>query len=181
MIKGYHTIEDRNNPHVIETSGPFKCTRNDAWLGHGYYFWDFRLDLAHFWGEQNFRKQGYVICEAEINDDHSIMWDIDGRTEHQEEFIQALDLMIENGIINTHSDARVSEVIQYLQKIQALTYKAIRAADEDRDTYFLRFKPEKAPKPANLRLRQRVQICLLEKSDVTLSSFRIIHPPKYST
>ena len=39
-IIGYHTLEDRGNPKEILESGPKQCFRADAWLGHGYYFWD---------------------------------------------------------------------------------------------------------------------------------------------
>ena len=43
MLTGYHTVEDRDNPDEIEADGPFKCTRGDAWLGPGYYFWDSKI------------------------------------------------------------------------------------------------------------------------------------------
>jgi hypothetical protein len=179
MITGYHTVEDRNNPEVIETSGPFKCTRSDAWLGPGYYFWDHRIDLAHFWGQMNFKKRGYVICKGMINDAHDVLWDIDGRTEHQEEFIEAWDMMLSAGFIKDHSHVIVSEVIAFFLERGLLSYQAIRAADEDKDTIFMAFKPKSASKPAQMRIRQRVQICLIEKNDVTLHGFKIVYPEDY--
>lgn len=179
MIVGYHTVEDRNNPDVILLEGPFRCEREDAWLGHGYYFWDTRISLAHFWGEVNFRWRGYVVCEALINDDPAILWDLDGKIAHQEEFIAALDMMIDAGVITRDGDATANDVITFLKRQNLMTYKAIRAADEDKDTYFLRFKPRSEPKQAQMRLRQRVQICLLEKSEITLQDFSIIYPEKY--
>ncbi|MCC6279564.1 MAG: hypothetical protein IT262_03125 [Saprospiraceae bacterium] len=180
MLTGYHTVEDRNNPDVILLEGPFRCEREDAWLGHGYYFWDTRIELAHFWGELNFNRRGHVICRGIINDDPGILWDLDGRIAHQEEFIAAIDMMIDAGIISRDEDATVNEIITFLKKRDILTYKAIRAADEDNDTYFIRFKPRKAPKQAKMRLRQRVQICLIEKNNLTLQEFLIIFPEKYT-
>ena len=179
MIIGYHTVEDRGNPDHIEFAGPFLCDREDAWLGHGYYFWDTRIELAHFWGEVNFKRRGYVICEGAIVDDPTILWDLDGRTAHQEEFIKAMDMMIDAGIFSNYDETTSSEVITFLKQQGILTYRAIRAADEDRGTYFVNFKPISAAKQAKMRLRQRVQICLLEKNELTLQTFSIIFPDNY--
>ncbi len=175
MIIGYYTVEDRNNPDIIETEGPFKCTRPDAWLGHGYYFWDTRIQLAHDWG-RNFSRRGYVICSGEIADDPTLLWNLDGIIAHQEEFEAAVDMMVEANIIKNHDNTTVGKVITFLKERNILQYKAIRAADENKDTYFLKFNSAKQEK---MRLRQRVQICLLEKTSVLLRDFKIVYPDKY--
>ena len=180
MINGFHTVEDRNNPDYIELEGPFLCEREDAWLGHGYYFWDTRIELAHHWGRGvNYKRTGYVICLGLINDDPRILWDLDGRVSHQEEFVQAMDLMIEAGIFTNSDESKVSTIITFLKDQGMLSYYAIRAADENRDTHFIRFKTSTEPKQAKMRLRQRVQICLLEKNELTLHDFSIVFPEKY--
>jgi hypothetical protein len=135
--------------------------------------------LAHFWGQVNFAKHGYVICQASIDDAHDVLWNIDGRTEHQEEFINAWNMLLSDGFIKNPNDVIVSDVIMYLQEKGLIPYLAIRAADEDRDTCFMQFMPKNKQKPAQMRLKQRVQICLIEKSDITLRDFKIIYPNHY--
>ena len=34
----FQAVKDLDNPDEIEQNGPFKCRREDAWLGEGYYF-----------------------------------------------------------------------------------------------------------------------------------------------
>ena len=41
LRKAYQTLENRSNPDQIEEQGPFLCRHKNAWLGEGYYFWDF--------------------------------------------------------------------------------------------------------------------------------------------
>ena len=48
----YQTVDDRRNIKYVLENAPFKCTRNDAWLGEGYYFWDTFINFAHWWGEK---------------------------------------------------------------------------------------------------------------------------------
>ena len=49
----FQAIKDLDNPDEIEQNGPFKCRREDAWLGEGYYFWDSFVELAHWWGRES--------------------------------------------------------------------------------------------------------------------------------
>ncbi|MCB0410288.1 MAG: hypothetical protein KDD29_08715, partial [Flavobacteriales bacterium] len=59
----YHTQEKRKN----RLSGPIICTKDNAWLGEGYYFW-VSEDDADFWGMNSKRKTGeYEIYSAEID------------------------------------------------------------------------------------------------------------------
>jgi hypothetical protein len=49
---------------------PVKCTRTDAWLGEGYYFWDDILD-AHLWGKTSKRRlNNYDIYSATIKSEN---------------------------------------------------------------------------------------------------------------
>lgn len=49
----FQAVKDLDNPDEIEQNGPFKCRREDAWLGEGYYFWDSFVELAHWWGRES--------------------------------------------------------------------------------------------------------------------------------
>lgn len=76
----YHTQENRGN---ILTS-PIECTRPDAWLGDGFYFWYDEQD-AIFWGHESKKRKGsFHVYKANIylenvlntvfNEDHYNFW-----------------------------------------------------------------------------------------------------------
>lgn len=59
----YHTQERRN----IRLSAPILCTRDDAWLGNGYYFWN-DLEDADRWGQTSKKGTGrFEIYQARID------------------------------------------------------------------------------------------------------------------
>lgn len=59
----YHTQERR----VAKLNKPIQCTREDAWLGNAYYFWDDFKD-AQVWGEKAKTATGeYEIYSANID------------------------------------------------------------------------------------------------------------------
>lgn len=62
----YHTQEKRDT----RLYAPICCYKNNAWLGHGYYFWDEELD-ADAWGRSSKRKTGrYQVYKADIESDN---------------------------------------------------------------------------------------------------------------
>ncbi|MCZ2397306.1 MAG: hypothetical protein LC100_12290 [Chitinophagales bacterium] len=76
----YHTQEARGK----KLKTPIPCTRDDAWLGEGFYFW-YELEDAEYWGNTAKRKTGkYDIYESEIdcikildtvfNEEHYFFW-----------------------------------------------------------------------------------------------------------
>jgi len=59
----FHTQEKRD----MRLTSPIKCSRDDAWLGEGYYFWD-DLNDAKQWGNKSKRKTGaFEIYRSEID------------------------------------------------------------------------------------------------------------------
>jgi len=76
----YHTQEKRKIPLTL----PCKCTRDDAWLGDGYYFW-YDQDDADRWGRNSKKKTGsFEIYRSEVdcsnvldtvfNEEHYLFW-----------------------------------------------------------------------------------------------------------
>ena len=76
----YHTQEDRWK----ELNSPVLCTKNNAWLGHAYYFWIEEQD-ADFWGIKfkkatgKYRVYSATIDESDVldtvfNEQHYYMW-----------------------------------------------------------------------------------------------------------
>lgn len=183
MLTGYHTVEDRSNPDVILLEGPFRCEREDAWLGHGYYFWDTDIGWAHKWGKDAYKRREYVICRGNIENTPEILYDLVGNVEHMLEFKEMIKLFEAD---ESYQRARplVAEIFQFMQNRGFFTHKAIRAADNPfSNVVEVDFRPPRnEEEPQNrpfMRLGQRVQICLLEKSDITLRDFSIVFPEKY--
>ena len=180
MLTGYHTIEDRGNPDEIASEGPFLCTRKDAWLGHGYYFWDTNIKWAHDWGKNAYRRKGYVICKASLNNDENCMWDIYGSVAHNLEFLAAFETILDSGKYRSKEEILVSDVITFLKHKGLFNYAAVRVADVYPQSQKILLKhPDKRGSMAYMRVGQRVQICLFEKSTLLLQDFKIIFPEKY--
>lgn len=180
MLTGYHTVEDRNNREVILFQGPFRCEREDAWLGHGYYFWDTNLFWAHEWGQNAYRKQGYVICSGVIDNSTDVLWDLYGNVEHNLEFIAAMDTILESGLYKSEEEILASDIIDYLRMKGVFRYSGVRVADTYNRTKQIALKhPDGRGRRAYMMIGERVQICLFEKSELLLRDFIIVFPEKY--
>lgn len=175
VIIGYHTVEDRDNADEVEANGPFMCVRSNAWLGDGYYFWDSDLDLAHEWGRFGYevRRKKYLICQGEIQHDDCI-FDLVGWIPHQKAFLTVMDLLLEQ--LPAGSEPRMVDVLDFLRSNDVFPYNAIRAADKHSQSREVKFGGKRGEYAV---LNQRTQICLINKKNLVLASFRIIFPTKY--
>ena len=183
-ITAYQTLEDRNNPQHVEDYGPFPCSRKNAWLGFGYYFWDTFIDLAHWWGSKCPEyNNAYIVCQAKLFKDETL-WDLQGDGSHLMEF-EGICLEIIDSGISASNRLLVPQVIEYFKRKGKFNYKAIRALGvrsinawepiviEVLNVSFSRGSV------AYLEMRPAVQICLLEKSALSLQGFQIVYPPEY--
>lgn len=176
---GYHTVEDRGNPNEIEHRGPFKCTRSNAWLGHGYYFWDDDLDRAHKWGIQAYGENGYVVCQTTIK----ILNFLDLCSKDGQKGFQALLMVLKEEMPEYRQEKiPIGKAIMHLRRIaqhppfrDIFPYYATRSEDcpEDARIYFVAGRPEFTC------MNPRVQICVYEKQHLLLHPLRIIFPDKY--
>jgi len=168
---GYHTLQDRDNVDDIENSGPIKCTTKAAWLGHGYYFWDYNMHWAHNFGKSRY-GESYMIFEAEIALNQET-YDLYGNVRHKMEFKELWDELKENGYFEIGEEITVPKLIEYLKRYIGFSYSSIRAADtpdrESRISYG-------GKRDEYLILNERVQICLITKKNLSLQSFRVIYP-----
>lgn len=172
----YQTVEDRDNPDYVEQYGPFKCTNKNAWLGHGYYFWDTFISLAHWWGEI-YKENGYIICQSSCNDDMSVVYDLVGKPELFNEIEQVASIIKANNKTDT---VFVPEIIEYLkQKTSFLNrYKAIRVNPLcTLPNQEFRFKFNNINR-AYIDTRPAIQFCILDKS-ILNSKYRIVYPETY--
>jgi hypothetical protein len=176
LTVGYHTLEDRNNFDQIEERGPQKCTRNNAWLGSGYYFWDRDIDMAHHWGKQSY-PNGYVVFEGEIKIDENT-YDLLGNTMHKNEFKQVLAELKKSNHHKNPEKITVGVIIEYLKRNAGFLYNSIRAASETNNPIIVDFGGTRGEV---MRLNDRVQICLITKINLSLHTFRAIYPEEYKT
>lgn len=76
----YHTQEQR----TVKLTAPVLCTKDNAWLGAGYYFWAEEVDAIH-WGHNSKRRTGRfeiyvadIICDDVLdtvfNEEHYNFW-----------------------------------------------------------------------------------------------------------
>ncbi len=182
MVNAYQTLEDKDNIDHVETSGPFKCTRRDAWLGHGYYFWDTNIEWAKEWGVNSYKKQNkdFIIgkCIVDITNE---CFDLVGSVASQLELIDAINLFKASGFINPPQHRLIlPNIIEYLKKKDIFKYKSIRASDITNKVIRLNFSDYEY-KREYMIINQRIQICVIEKKNVVLPPFKIIYPEIYST
>lgn len=180
-ILGYHTVEDRNNPDVIEATGGFKCVDKKAFLGEGIYFWDNHLDYAHFWGETRY-PSGYVICEVSIELSAESFFDLIGNREDQIYLLQQYDEL------NAKFECKDWPIGRFISLLVALNgkpqysgifdYSAIRAMD-----YAARRTTSNIPfvdgKHHFTNLSPVYIVCVIGTAGITFQNFRIIFPDYY--
>lgn len=168
QIIGYHTLQDRGNPREIEQEGSKYCYQNNAWLGHGYYFWDTEISWAHRWKKGD--PKGYMICEAKILIDERT-FDLFGNVAHQKEYLTCVNIMKSLSINNVS----VPNVIQYLKSKTDFEYNSIRAFDDPKPIQFS--YDDKSNE--QISFNKRVQVCLIDRTNLLLDSFRVIFPERY--
>lgn len=172
-IKAYQTLEDRGDIDYVENNGPFKCTRHDAWLGHGYYFWDTEIKWAFNWGKKSYKEKGsdYIIGECQLKID-SNCFDLVGNVSHQNAFAEVMEVFLEDEKSSSVNDKIVPNLITFMKRKNIFDYSAIRASDVNKPfkIYFTNRKKE------FLILNPRVQICVINLRSVFLAPFKIVYP-----
>jgi hypothetical protein len=106
----YHTQEKR----VIRLTSPIICTRNYAWLGIAYYFWENEMDAIH-WGHDSKRSTGFFeVYKADINCENIL------DTVFNEEHYRFWNAQIEKAAklisIKTGIKATIAEINQYFKE-----------------------------------------------------------------
>lgn len=179
----YQTVLDRNNPDEVEQHGPYKCTRDDAWLGHGYYFWHHFIGLAHWWG-RTACNGSYMICKQTA----SIMGNPEVLDLHSDvSMIEVIGQYAKKMQDTYRQKMTVRAVLEHMKKIKALeTHKAVRISainstskDQTLTGMRLHFKSGKYEKPY-FDMCPPIQICVYDKS-ILNKDFHIIFPDEYNS
>lgn len=177
----YQTLEDRNNPDEVEQHGPYKCTRSDAWLGHGYYFWHHFIGFAHRWGKVAYAdnymicsQTGFVYGNPEVLDLVGDLLMIDVIDQYTTSLKKAYNQ--ESMLVHT--------VLEHMKSIGALTnYKAVRIEGRESmmGSYNVRSHrlPFKKGEDSYFEMKPPVQVCVYDKS-ILDNDFRVIYPDEYN-
>lgn len=177
----YQTLEDRNNPDEVEQHGPYKCTRSDAWLGHGYYFWHHFIGFAHRWGKVTYSvnymicsQTGFIFGNPEVLD---LVGDL--------EMIDAVDKYAATLKKKYNQQSMVVRtVLEHMKRIGVMSdYKAVRI--EGRESMMGSYNPRshrlffKRGDDFYFEMKPPVQVCVYDKS-ILDDDFRVIYPDEYS-
>ncbi len=181
----YQTLENRDNPDKIEDEGPFKCVKKSAWLGHGYYFWDYHIELSHWWGEKIYGEDNYIICKCNCNITEDNCWDLHNNGKHRKELYDALSLIIKTKIVKKAETITVAQIIEYAKRKGFFNHEAIRiqginSAQEITDTKNInvgsRVRFKKDNYAAYYDIFPAIQLCLLTKFSLSLKDYEIVYP-----
>lgn len=188
MKEVYQTLRYRNNNEFVLTNGPFKCEKDNAWLGHGYYFWEDSLRPAKYWGKK-FHDDNYIICRGfcDINEDNCFY--LVGCVKHNEFLEEALRQIQDMGELT--SGITIPHVIDFLVKNGQFPFYASRAQTDksfSRDQYLteddfnedLMFNDEAIPFNKKLtapkvNLHIVIQLCVYDLEKVGFTGFELVH------
>jgi hypothetical protein len=170
-------VEDRGNPDEVERSGPFLCSRSDAWLGEGYYFWESFIDNAHWWGANAYPEK-YMICRAFYVHDSARCLDLN--TPEGIKIIEGVIIqMKQDGLVS--NNIYISRMIEYLKNIGRFHWEAVRVTPTS--NRHGNDSPHRERAMFNERygisLRPAIQICFYSKTALQLSGYKIIYPDEY--
>ena len=175
----FQTVEDRNNPDEIVSKGPFICTRKDAWLGTGYYFWEQEIFYAEKWGK-NAGYKNYVICESAYNYDDHCFFDLVGNPSHLKTMREFFAILEEEVFKGENIVITIPMVLDVLRNEMAedFNFKAIRSKSEWKNWKFTIPFNEKRPNKEICNLCPEIQLCVIDKTFLT-KEYRIVYPEKY--
>lgn len=181
----FQTLEDRENPDVVEAEGPFSCHWKNTWLGEGYYFWDSFIENAHWWGEVRYHNK-YIITKFKCDFDTEKCFDLVGDTDHMLDFSESIEFLKNKNQVT--SETTVSRIINHLRNKVGFNYEAIRvygikSISEHKEKYE-RYRHRlnfELSKPQYLDYKPAIQICIFEKDGMNLRDIHIEYPDKYNS
>lgn len=178
---GHHTCSNKNGRAYIEKNAPFLSEYNPTenklqFLGTGYYFWDYNLELAHYWGKSHYRNN-YFIIESSLNMPEGLFLDLVGNRKHLIYFYD-LTCRIESEVPD-RTKWTIGAFIEHMKRLDKkipgiFPFKVIRAIDHSA-------KPKKEStfnfvegKANFININPRLVICLTEKNELFLRTKAIV-------
>ncbi len=174
-IIGHHTCSSNGIIQEIEQKGAFLSTHLEEnlnqhkFLGSGYYFWDNNLNMAHYYGQENYKRK-YYIFEAELNLIDDYFLDLAGNRIDMIYFQEIMSKLQE--IDESTKDWTLVQFIEFLKSKNEFPYRAIRAVNTVTN-------PKKVMKFVQgrddfINLNPIFIVCLLDKKNDIVTSFKHI-------
>ena len=184
---GHHTCRDEGGSEFVLQHAPFLAAYDESqgkqpFLGEGYYFWDYNLDLAHHWGRVHCRNK-YLILEVDLEFQSGTLLDLVGSRFDMLHLQKIRDELYLRGYID--GDWELSKLISMLKHIgqtpdyqNIFPFQAVRAVDHS--IKGAKQIPAKfVSQMENYTLiNPRIIICKYEKKDITLERKRIVQKEK---
>lgn len=180
VVEVYQTLKYRANNQQVLKEGPYKCTQDNAWLGHGYYFWEDSLRPAKYWGKL-FCDNKYIVCGGLLDINEKNCLDFIGNIKHEEFVLNAISQIKELGELT--ENFTIPWLIHTLQKIGSFPFYAARADTTDAfdPKHYLTeedFKEEiifnKKHSKSIVRLNRVFQICIYDLNEVDFALIDIV-------
>lgn len=185
---GHHVCKNTGEKDVLGKA-PFPSTREDKFLGDGYYFWEDNEQLAKAWGGKTYHKKGipYCVCQFALTFDREQFYDLIGSREHQKHLVgvrkfltqrrQALHGWPIGKVIDFLREANSSDDPEYEVFKGEFEYTVIRAAD-DSDTAVQDLLKFAKDQPNVADLNPCYIICVIDIKKVVLGPIKVVHASK---
>lgn len=149
-------------------SVPQPCTRDDAWLGEGYYFWKNEMDALD-WGHKSKKKTGHFeIYICSINSENYL--DTVFNEDHYNFWIAQLEKIAKKIMIKTYEKPTLKELNDYLRDNNIWpTVEYIQFQDLPTNSERSLVKPitYRYGKVRTVAFRKRIQICVYNPKIIT--------------
>ena len=125
----FQTLEDRGDDAKVELEGPYKCVRDDAWLGEGYYMWEHDIELARRWGKKCGHEK-YVIGQSAYDFETSMCFDLYNNPLHRDMLKVTYARIVE--VVDDQKTVTVAVVLDRLKALMGddFYFLAIRSKSE---------------------------------------------------
>lgn len=175
----YQTLQNRGNKEEVLEKAPFCCTREDAWLGIGYYFWE-EEELAHWWGSGNPRwSESYIICKTGLSIPQEQVLDLVGNISHIS-LLRYLVAEYQKTSQAKQSPLTLPKIIKFIERTmgkgsEQFPYRAIRLQGRGSKVINLENTIRQGKQTINFTLHNSkvfldlyppIQICVFDRKDI---------------
>jgi hypothetical protein len=187
MVKliGHHACRNTGNGLQIEKSGlpiavsTYNPTNSkNPFLGSGYYFWDYNIRMAKYWGKSHYDNKFYIF-QADIPYNENTLLDLVGNRQHIEWLVDLMDDFKEANEGNAHWN--IGTFIEFLKEIaeeegysDVFPFKSVRAIDHSASIPNVEYYFDGQSK-AYITLNPRIIICIIDANPLTLQNLKLIY------
>lgn len=169
----YQTVSDQEK--IIQRR-PIYCDSSEARLGYGYYFWEYHIEAAHWWGNQHY-SNSYMIYQASYDFHSEKYFDLVGNPMHRERVQKAYSILQKR----QKDEYTIAEVIELLKsKDFDFSFWAIRAYPINLKSVDAKFNiPFVKGGRSCINIGNRIQMCVLNLDFLLDNQYELVYPEYY--